>query len=74
MRAPARESARARLDAALLHNWPCQRAASPFETRACAAQPATRGSGVRSYPRLRHGIMPGFIITKLTKNPNDDAP
>ena len=44
------------------------------ETRAGAAQPATRGSGVRSYPRLRHGIMPGFIITKLTKNPNDDAP
>ena len=42
--------------------------------RAGVAPPGARRFGARSYPRLRHGIMPGFIITKLTKNPNDDAP
>jgi hypothetical protein len=75
VRAENPRAARARFSA--LHSYiigPAGAARARLETRARAARPAARGSGARSYPRLRHGIMPLFTITKVTKNPNDDAP
>jgi hypothetical protein len=49
-------------------------ARAEFGLRGAAARLGGSGPGLRSYRRPRHGIMTRFIITKLTKNPNDDAP